>query len=132
MHLRTSFTRLPSSQNLKQAIAFRKIRDFGGNRIPSDVTRSSHCRETHADLIPIRAVSLGFGRSDPRKSRCIQQNHAFVGYFEIDRTLGRNRLREGHDRFGKRARVVDIGSVGLRDELQSLVPGRDRAPIERR
>src|ERR1039458_1717917 len=132
MHLRSRFPVSPSPQNLKQAVAFRQIRDLTRNRIPRHVPGSSHCRESCADLVPVRAVRRFLGRANASQPGRIEQDDAFISDLQFDGPLGRDCLRQSDDGFRQTARVVDVGSVGLRNELQGLVAGFNRAPIERR
>ena len=73
-----------------------------------------------------------FRRANASQPGRIEQDDAFVGDLEFDRRFGRDRLRQSDDGFGESARVVDVGGVGLSDELHGLVARFNRAPVEGR
>ena len=67
--------------------------------------------------------------------RGIQRDDALVADDEIDRFFRCDLARQGHDRFGKLARVVDVGGIGLGEELHGracagLGGGSDHAPVQ--
>ena len=69
---------------------------------------SSHRCECCADLVPVRAIGLRFGRAEPREPRGIEHDHAFVGNLQFDDAFGRDWLRQGHDGFRQRSGVIDV------------------------
>src|SRR6266581_8907781 len=102
VHLRRTPTLLPPALNLKQAVAFRQIRDLGSNRIPRDVARAAHRGKIGGYMVPIGAVRRCLWRSDSRQSGRIEKNDAFVRDLQFDGSLGSNHFWERDDRFRKR------------------------------
>src|SRR5205807_8571762 len=70
--------------------------------------------------------------ADASETRSIEHNHSLVADLEFDRSLGSDSLRKCDDGLGQSARVVNVGGVGVGNELQWLVVASDRTPVEGR